>query len=179
MSVKKHTDTAVELNKPYEQNEIQLKGILGFGIGLFLLIVVTFGLMYAFLNVLNDYSKELADPVNPMAMTEKDRLPAEPRLQGAPGFGVESENGFVRMELGAPQAEYRELHKQWEHAWKYGLKDEKTGTVTMMPIKDAKEKLLTMNVKARTGADAEKVFSDSRSSISDASAGRMAALKRR
>ena len=46
---------SADLNKPYEQNEIELKGIMGFGIGLFLLIVVTFGLMWAFLNVLNDY----------------------------------------------------------------------------------------------------------------------------
>src|SRR5687768_14537450 len=100
MSSKKHVDTAAALNIPYEQNKIQLKGIFGFAIGLFLLIVVTFALMWALLNVLKDYAVENAGAPNPMAMSEKDRLPAEPRLQLAPGFGVESENGFVNMELG-------------------------------------------------------------------------------
>lgn len=179
MSAKKHTDTAVDLNKPYEENEIQLKGIFGFAIGLFLLIVVTFGLMWAFLNALSDYSKENAGVENPMVMKEKDRLPPEPRLQSAPGFGVDTETGRVRMELAAPQAEYRELHKQWEHLWKYGRKDEKTGAVTMMPVQEAKDKLLSMNVKAKSGAEAEKALADSRSSISDASAGRLATIKRR
>lgn len=179
MSTKKHTETAVELNKQYEDNEIQLKGILGFGIGLFLLIVITFGLMWAFLKVLEDYSKENAGPKNPMVLSDKDRLPPEPRVQGAPGFGVESETGRVNMELGAPQAEYRELHKQWEQLWKYGRKDEKTGSVSVMPIKEAKERLLSLNVKAKSGSDAEKILSDSKNSITDASAGRMASAKAR
>src|SRR5438094_7682316 len=101
------------LDKPYEENEVGLRGIIGFAIGLFLLIVVTFGLMWAFLNVLKDYSRqENAEAKNPMAMTDKERLPPEPRLQLAPGFGVDSETGRVNMELQAPSAEYRELRKQ-------------------------------------------------------------------
>src|SRR6187200_2934193 len=129
MSSKKHTDTAADLNKPYEQNEIQLKGILGFAIGLVLLIVVTFGLMWALLNVLNDYHKENAGAANPLQMNAKEMLPPEPRLQLAPGFGVDSQQGRVNMELGAPQAEWRELHKEWLHLWEEGQKDQKTGTV--------------------------------------------------
>ena len=179
MSSKKHTDTATDLNIPYEQNEIQLKGIFGFAVGLFLLIVITFGLMWALLNVLKDYSKENADPVNPMAMKDKDRLPPEPRLQLAPGFGVESDTGWVNMELGAPQAEYRELHRQWLSMWEHGKKDARTGAVTMMPIDEAKEKFLEQNVKAKTGADAESLYANSRSFISDSSAGRVASDKRR
>ncbi|MEO6656035.1 MAG: hypothetical protein ABIO36_08115 [Pyrinomonadaceae bacterium] len=179
MSSQKHIDSVTDLNKPYEENEIQLKGIFGFAIGLFLLIVVTFGLMWAFLNVLKDYTRENAGPVNPMAMSEKEHLPPEPRLQLAPGFGVDSEKGRINMELGAPQAEYRELHKQWLQIWEHGLKDEKTGAVTMMSIDEAKEKFLEQNVKAKSGADAEKIFNDSRSYISDSSAGRVASEKRR
>ena len=119
MSSKKHENTAGELNKPYEDNEIRLKGIFGFAIGLVLLIVITFGLMWALLNVLKDYSKENAGPVNPMAMSEKEHLPPEPRLQLAPGFGVESEKGRVNMELQAPSAEYRELRRQWDQRWQW------------------------------------------------------------
>lgn len=179
MSSNKNTDTAIDLNKAYEGNEIQLKGIIGFGVGLFLLIVVTFGLMWAFLNVLKDATRESADAKNPMAMSDKERLPPEPRLQAAPGFGVDSDKGRVNLELMGPQAEYREMKKQWNHQMEFGMKDEKTGMVTMMPIEEAKEKLLTQNLKAKSGADAEKFFSDSRSFISDSSAGRVASEKRR
>jgi hypothetical protein len=179
MASHKHTDTALEQGKPYEENDIQLKGIFGFAIGLFLLIVITFGLMWAFLNVLRDFSKAPESEKNPLAMTDKERLPPEPRLQGAPGFGVESEKGKVNMELGAPQAEYRELHKQWLDVWEHGKKDAKTGTVTVMPIAQAKEKLLSQNLKAKSGPDAEKLFIESKLSVSDSSAGRVASEKRR
>jgi len=181
MSSKKHNDSVTDLSKPYEENDIQLKGIFGFAVGLFLLVVITFGLMWAFLNVLSDYSKEQenAGPANPMALSDKERLPPEPRLQLAPGFGVESEKGWVNMELGAPQAEYRELHKQWMDVWEHGQKDAKTGIVSTMPIEKAKEKLLSQNVKAKSGAEAEKVFSDSKTYISDSSAGRLSSETRR
>ncbi|MBK9529557.1 MAG: hypothetical protein IPO41_14890 [Acidobacteria bacterium] len=72
----------------------------------FLLIVVTFGLMWALLNVMKDYSRETAGPANPMAQTDRERLPPEPRIQAAPGFGVQSDKGWVNMELSAPQSEY-------------------------------------------------------------------------
>lgn len=177
MSSKKHTDTVAELNKLYEENEIQLKGIFSFAIGLFLLIVVTFGLMWSLLGVLEDYFKP--DTTNPMAMSDIERLPPEPRLQGAPGFGVDSDKGRVNMELGIPQAEWRELRKQWDELLEKGRKDAKTGMVSVMPIDEAKKKLLERGVKAKSGADAEAVLSASREFISEAGSGRMGAQKRR
>lgn len=176
MSSKKHTDTVADLNKPYEENEIQLKGIISFSIGLALLIVLTFGLMRAMLGVLGDFLK--SDASNPMAMTDKERLPAEPRLQGAPGFGVDSEKGRVNMELGVPQAEYRELRKQWDELLEKGRKDAKTGMMTVMPIDEAKKKFLERGVKAKSGADAETALSASREFVSEAGSGRTL-LKRR
>src|SRR4051812_30711096 len=97
MSSAKYDNDAIDLNTPYEENEIRLKGIIGFGIGLVLLIVITFGLMWALLSVLKDNFYEPSS--NPMAMTEREKLPPEPRLQLAPGFGVESEKGRVNLEL--------------------------------------------------------------------------------
>lgn len=179
MSSKKHNDSVADLSKAYEENEIGLKGIVSFAVGLFFLIVITFGLMWAMLNVLKDYRKENAGPANPLAMSEKERLPAEPRLQGAPGFGVESDKGWVNMELGIPQAEYRELYKQWLDLWEHGKKDAKTGTVTVMPIDEAKEKFLSQNVKAKSGAEAEALLKSSHAFISESSAGRLASEKRR
>ena len=180
MSSKKHSDSAADLNKVYEANEIEIKGIVYFTAGLFLLIVITFGLMWAFLNVLKDqHQAENARQPNPMLMSEKERLPPEPRLQLAPGFGVESEKGWVNMELGAPQAEYRELKKQWDDLWEHGHKDPKTGAVTVMAIDDAIDKLVAQNVKAKSGEEAEKHFKESHSFVSDSSAGRLASEKRR
>jgi hypothetical protein len=176
MSSKKHSDT-VDLNVPYEQNEIQLKGIIGFGIGLFLLIVITFGLMWALLGTLKDYWKETDK--NPMAMSDRERLPPEPRLQLAPGFGVDSQQGRVNMELAPPAAEYLELRKQWNDLLKHGRKDEKTGTMSVMPIDMAKERFLSQNAKSKTGAAAQEVFDASRSYVTDQSSGRMASEKRR
>lgn len=179
MASKKHNTTPVVLDKAYEENEIRLKGILYFGAGLAALIVVTFALMWALLNVLRDYHKENAGPANPMIMGEKERLPAEPRLQSAPGFGVDSENGRVNLELREPQAEYRELHKQWMQMWEHGQKDPATGVTRLMPIDEAKEKVVAGNPKAKSGPDADAVFINSRKYISDQSAGRMATETRR
>ncbi len=179
MSSTKKGNDAIDLNKPHEENEIQLKGIFGFAIGLVLLIVITFGLMSAFLGSLRDYWHETADPANPMVMSGKDRLPPEPRLQSAPGFGVDSEHGRVNLELREPAAEYKELRKQWEDIWKHGEKDEKSGAVIMLPINDAKAKFLAQNVKANSGADAERFYQKSRELITDSSSGRVASEMRR
>src|SRR5436305_343380 len=119
----------IDLDKPYEANEIGIRGIVGFAIGLVLLIVITFGLMSALLNVLRQNEKENAGPANPMEMSDKERLPPEPRVQLAPGFGIESETGRVNLELLPPSAEYKEFKRQAEQIWKFGRKDEKTGVV--------------------------------------------------
>ena len=74
------------------------------GFFLLMLILITFGLMWALLGVFEDQAKVDKASNNPMAESEKERLPAEPRLQAAPGFGVDSPNGWVNMELVAPQA---------------------------------------------------------------------------
>ncbi len=179
MSSKKSAETINDLNKPYEENEIGLKGILWFGVGLLLLIVITFVLMWALLSVLNDNHRGTAGPANPLAMNQQERLPPEPRLQLAPGFGVESEAGRVNLELLAPQAEYRELHRQWKQIWEQGVKDAKSGTVISLPIEEAKERLLSQGVKSRTGADAQAAYEESLLSISESSSGRVASEKRR
>jgi hypothetical protein len=180
MSSKKYTDNVPDLNKAYELNEIELKGIAYFAIGLFLLIVITFGLMWALLNVMKDFrEQENARQPNPMMMSDRERLPPEPRLQLAPGFGVESDKGWVNMELGAPQAEYWELKKQWQEMWEHGRKDPKTGAVAMMPIDDAIDRFVSQNHKAKAGEDAAKQYEQSHVYYSDSSSGRLASEKRR
>lgn len=180
MSEPKHEKSFVNYDKTYETNLIGLRGIVYFAVGLFLLIVITFGLMYFLLNVMEDQATETKDKnVNPMLITERERLPPEPRLQVAPGFGVEGERGRVNMELKAPQSEYWELERQWEKNWAEGQKDPKTGTIISLPIEEAKRKLLEENPKARSGEQAQKSLDESQRIVSYSSAGRTATDKRR
>jgi len=179
MSAPKHEKSFVDYDRPYETNLIGMRGIIYFAVGLFLLIVITFGLMYFLLNVLEDQAKESKDDTNPMMMSDTERLPPEPRLQTAPGFGVDSERGRVNMELRAPQSEYWELERQWEAQWANGQKDPKTGTVITLGIEEAKKRFLEQNVKTRTGEQTQKSLDESRSIVSYSSAGRTATDKRR
>lgn len=165
-------------DKAYEPNDIRLKGILYFGAGLLVLIVITFALMWALLGVMEEQMSDKKD-TGPMAMSEKDRLPPEPRLQLAPGFGVDAPDGRVNLELRPPASEYHEVRREWDQIIAIGQVDPKTGTSIKMPIDVAKEKLLEENVKAKTGADAENFLINSRMFISDSSAGRLASEKRR
>jgi len=165
-------------NLPYEENEIRLKGIIYFAVGLVLLIVVTFGLMWSLLRVLRDYRSENLGQQNPMAMNEKERLPAEPRLQMAPGFGVDTERGRVNLELTYPQSEYRIIREEWDKELEKGQKDQATGSYSVLPIDQAKEKVLEGNPKVKAGSDAA-ILEQSRMYITDASSGRVLGEKRR
>lgn len=175
----KHEKSYVNYDRAYETNLIGLRGVVFFAVGLFLLIVITFGLMYVLMNVMEDQAAEAKDKKSPMMLEGKDRLPPEPRLQAAPGFGVESEQGRISMELKAPQSEYWELEKQWEKLWAEGQKDPQTGVVTALRIEDAKRKLLEENVKTRGGEQSQKSLEDSRQIVSYSSAGRTASDRRR
>lgn len=170
----KHERSFVDYDRTYETNLIGLRGIIYFGVGLFLLIVITFGLMFFLQNVMEDQAKETKDDTNPMMMTDRERLPPEPRLQGAPGFGVESEQGGrLNMELRAPQSEYWELERQWEKQWAEGQTDPKTGTIITLPIDEAKRKLLQESAKTN-GEQSQSSFDESRRMTSYSSAGRNA-----
>ena len=179
MGSTKHEKSFVDFEQPYEQNIIGLKGIVYFGVALFGLIVLTFALMWALLNVLEADARETKKSTNPMAMSEIERLPPEPRLQVAPGFGVDSGNGRINLELKAPQAEYWELKKQWDEMLKRGAQDPNTGAVSQLPIDTAKERFLQQATKARTGTEAEQSALRSKMYFSDASSGRKATERRR
>lgn len=177
----KHEKSFVNFDKPYEENTIGLRGIIIFGVGLFLLIVITFALMW----VLEIQMEKLAverdkeDGRNPMALSEKDNLPPEPRIQGAPGFGVDGPKGRINLELREPQAEYRELLKIWEDELKNGQKNAQTGTVITLPLADAKKKFLEQNSSQKLDENAKKNFEESQTYVSGSSAGRTMTDKRR
>src|SRR5262249_19177249 len=115
----------------------------------------------------------------PMAMSERERLPPEPRLQLAPGFKVDSPDGTVNLELLAPGAEFHEMRREWDRKIEKGAVDPQTGAITAMPVDAAKEKLLEESAKTPANPNAERLLDDSRLSYSDSSAGRMRSLRRR
>ena len=179
MGSTKHEKSFVDFEQPYEQNIIGLKGIVVFGALLLVFIITGFLLMWALENVLETDAKETKKSTNPMAMNDRERLPPEPRLQLAPGFGVDGPNGKINLELQAPQSEYWELEKQWKELWKHGQKDPRTGAIASMGIDEARDKFLSQQVKARTGAEAEQNVLRSKMYYSEASSGRVASEKRR
>ena len=174
----KKTDIDPTFNLPYEENEIRLKGIIYFWIGLVALIVVTFGLMWAFINVLRQYNTEGQPKAGPLAMTDKERLPPEPRLQLAPGFGIDTDKGRQNLELMAPASEYRVFRDEWTRLWEDGQKDPKTGAIVILPIDQAKEKVLASNPKVAPNTDPDMLMK-SRMYVTDESSGRVAGEKRR
>lgn len=179
MGSTRHEKSFVTFEKGYEQNVVGLRGIVYFGIGLLLLIVITFALMWALLGVFADDAKKSAAATPPLMLNEKERLPPAPRLQLAPGWTADTANGPVNLELTQPGAEWTAISKQWDEQWKDGIRDPKTGVTSMLPIAQAEEKLLEQNVKARNDDASQKEWNQSRMFYTDASSGRVASEKRR
>jgi hypothetical protein len=179
MGSTRHEKSFVTYEKGYEQNILGLRGIVYFGVGLLLLIVITFALMWALLKVFADRAAEENGQPHPLAMSDRESLPPEPRLQLAPGWNVQTENGEVNLELSQPGAEYTALSKQWQQMWLKGVRDEKTGVTSVLPIEVAKQKVLEQNLKARSDDASAKEWDASRLFYSDASSGRGASEKRR
>lgn len=99
----------------HEASDVNVPGILKFVLGLTVLSAAVFVLMWGMFRLLSAQETEKEPPAGPMAMTEEERLPPEPRLQAARGFGVKLEDGqYVDLEKREPEAEYRVLHEQWE-----------------------------------------------------------------
>jgi hypothetical protein len=100
----------------HETSDVNVGGILKFVIGLTIFGVIVNILMWGMFRVFNQQEKAKEPKPGPMAMTTAERLPPEPRLQAAPGFGVKLANGdWVPLDKREPEAEYRVLREQWEH----------------------------------------------------------------
>jgi hypothetical protein len=99
----------------HEASDVNLGGIVKFVIGLTIFAIVVQILMWGMFRFLNSQEEGKEPPQGPMAMSEQERRPPDPKLQSAPGFGVKLENGqWVPLENREPQAEYRALLAQWQ-----------------------------------------------------------------
>lgn len=139
----------------HEVSDVYLGGIAKFTVALTVLIVVSFVLMWAMFRMLD--SRTTDTPRSPMALSEKERLPPEPRLQGAPGFAEELEKtsqaqkenkSEVSNEIKNaapvpkdPMWEIRVVRDQWNDVLKNGPVDQ-SGQRYGMPIDKAKDEAL-------------------------------------
>src|SRR6267142_6557402 len=99
----------------HEASDVNIGGILKFVVGLTIFGIIVNVLMWGMFRFFNAEEATKEPKPGPMAMTKDERLPPEPRLQAAPGFGVKLVNGqWVTLEKREPQAEYRVLREQWE-----------------------------------------------------------------
>jgi hypothetical protein len=177
----------VDTSKGYEKNDIELRGIVLTVVALFITCVLAFWLMYI-LQVQMDKAWEESDKKDssPMAMKPEEKLPPEPRLQGAPGFGVDGPKGRINLELKDPRSEMWELRKIWAEEEKNGqkidvMKDGKpTGEVKIvtLPIAEAKKQLLAQGIKTISDEEGKKNAAESVKIYSSSSSGRTATEKR-
>jgi hypothetical protein len=99
----------------HEASDVSVGSILKFVLGLTIFAVVVFVLMFGLFRFFNAQEGQNEPKPGPMAMTQDERLPPEPRLQAAPGFGVKLENGqWVPLANREPEAEYKVLREQWD-----------------------------------------------------------------
>ena len=138
----------------HEVSDVYVGGIAKFVVALVILMVASFLIVWGMFRALN--SRITEPPRSPMALSEKDRLPPEPRLQGAPGFAEaldkdaqakkesKAEGNEIRNTAPAPKDplwEIRVVRDQWNDVLKNGPVDQ-NGQRYGMPIEKAKEEVL-------------------------------------
>lgn len=143
----------------HEVSDVHVSGIAKFVVGLFILMVASFFLMWALFGAFESKIKDT--PTSPMALTQNERLPPEPRLQGAPGFaeqigktaqtGQKEESSPARGGDALPKDplwEIKILREHWKDVLEHGPVDQ-SGKRYGMPIEQAKEEILKQGLPAR------------------------------
>jgi hypothetical protein len=165
----------------HEESDVNIKAILQFTFGLLIFFLISLGLMKLMYNFFEqrEVKREMKSPPGPMALTEAERRPPNPRLQAAPGFGDDLELGEgENLELQAPQAEYRILSERWRQALEKGQKDPATGAVTALPIEDAMKQVIQQGLPARPQAEGQKTYGQVQEVPSQSSSGRTMEVRR-
>jgi len=139
----------------HETSDVYIAGIAKFAIALLVLTVAVYFLMWGLFRVFESRVKE--PPRSTMALTGRDRLPPEPRLQGAPGFGEGLErnaNAGKSKAAGSPEPpknplwEIKAVRDQWNDVLENGPVDQ-SGKRYGMPIEKAKQEILKQGLPSR------------------------------
>ena len=157
----------------HETSDINVNGVLAFVVAL---TIMTVGVYIGMVLLFNQFKGQAEKEVKPgpMALSQQERLPPEPRLQAAPGFGVRLENGtWVDLQTTKPQAEFETLNKQWEQELNGQIKDA-SGNPTTIPINQAIKSVVTGDsLPVRTKEAPDKLRDYAISTPTAASSGRV------
>ena len=145
------------IDTAHEVSDVQVGGVVKFVVGLFVMTVAVFFLTWGMFRMFEARSPE--PPRSPMALSGDERLPPEPRLQGALGFGETLEKSATLNEAEASAAtrsgnpknplwEIQALRKQWEDVLAHGPIDQ-NGKRFGMSIEKAKEEILKQGLSVR------------------------------
>ena len=129
----------------HETSDVNVPALLKFVLALTVLTAVVYFLMLFLFNFLNRQETRNEPPPGPMAMSERESLPPEPRLQAAPGFAEDLSKSVPDPHPDRPKDplwEIRVLRQQWQNALNEGAKDS-TGKVVGLPIEEAMKRVVT------------------------------------
>jgi len=157
----------------HETSDIDVKGVLVFVVALTIMTIFVYAGMRLLFKQFEKQQQAEAKP-GPMALKPDERLPPEPRLQAAPGFGITLSDGtHVKLETTEPQAEYKTLLDEWNKNLKGELKDA-SGNPISIPIEQAIDKVVSgEGLPSRTKQAPSKLEDYAISTPTAASSGRV------
>ncbi len=141
----------------HETSDVNVPALLKFVLALTVMTALVYVLMLFLFNFLNTQEEQKEPPAGPMAMSERERLPPEPRLQSAPGFAEDLSKSRGDSTSGNPKDalwEIRVLREQWQRDLNEGPKDQ-SGRTLGMPIEAAMQKYVA-DQNAKAGANQTK-----------------------
>jgi hypothetical protein len=140
------TPDASDIRNPditHEVSDVNTRGILWFVLFLAGLIVFALLLLRGMFNLFEAWARTAEGERPVMARSAEERLPPEPRLQGAPGYRVEGQN----LELKEPQAEWKVVRRKWEEELNsYGVVDPDQ-KLARIPIEEAIKTIAREGIK--------------------------------
>ena len=128
----------------HETSDVNVPALLKFVFALTMMTAVVYVLILFFFNFLNAQEARSEPPPGPMAMSEQESLPPEPRLQSAPGFAQDLSKSIGDLNADKPKDplwEIRVLRQEWDRELREGAKDS-TGRSVGIPIEAAMQKFI-------------------------------------
>jgi HAMP domain-containing protein len=141
----------------HEESDVNVKAAATFIVGLLVLIVVSLILMKLLYNFYEERAatSERETAATALAAQEYNKVPPQPRLQGAQQWGVTLSDGqFVDLSLKEPGSERVYVNQDWQKQLQGGKVDPKTGN-TSIPITEAMKQVLAQGLPARTEPGAQ------------------------
>ncbi|HYE66585.1 MAG TPA: hypothetical protein VD966_13435 [Pyrinomonadaceae bacterium] len=128
----------------HEESDVNVWALIYFVGGLLLFAIIVHVLMWLMFDFMEDRAESLEPPPAPMALTQQERLPPEPRLQVAPGWEAEGQD----LRLREPQAEMKIVSERWQRVLSEGEKDA-SGNYVILPIDEATRRLIEQGLPSR------------------------------